>query len=94
LEITLANTKSAEKRNRQAQKRRARNTSVRTTVKNAVKKARETLTTKDAAKTTDAVKDAARTLASAASKGVLHKRNASRRIARLAKAAHKAAAAK
>ena len=90
----MANTKSAEKRNRQTQKRRARNATVRTTVKNAVKKARETLTTKDAAKSTDAVKDATRTLARAASKGVLHPRNAARRISRLAKAATKAAAAK
>jgi len=84
----MANTKSAEKRNRQAQKRRARNTAVRTTVKSAVKKAREGLATKDAAKATDAVKAAAKTLEKAASKGVLHKKNASRRIGRLAKAAH------
>lgn len=89
----MANTKSAEKRNRQAQKRRARNTIVRTTVKTAVKKARETLTGQDAAKTQDAVKDATKTLARAASKGVLHKRTASRRIARLARAAHKATTA-
>lgn len=86
----MANTKSAEKRNRQALKRRARNTTVRTTVKGALKKAREALSTKDAAKTGDAVKDAARTLSKAASKGVIHKRNASRRIGRLAKAAHAA----
>ena len=37
----MANTASAEKRNRQAQKRRARNVQVRTGVKSAVKKARE-----------------------------------------------------
>ncbi|WP_224249503.1 30S ribosomal protein S20 [Hyalangium gracile] len=89
----MANTKSAEKRNRQAQKRRARNTNVRTTVKTAVKKARETIATKDATKTGDALKDAVRTLAKAASKGVLHKRTASRRIARLTKAARKATTA-
>jgi small subunit ribosomal protein S20 len=90
----LANTKSAEKRNRQAQKRRARNTTVRTTVKGALKKARETIATKDAAKTPEALKDAIRTLAKAASKGVLHPRNASRRIARLTKAAQATKAAK
>ncbi len=89
----MANTKSAEKRNRQAQKRRARNTTVRTTVKTAVKKARETLATKDVAKTTDAVKAATRTLSRAASKGVIHKRTAARRTSRLAKAANKAKAA-
>ncbi|MBN1208574.1 MAG: 30S ribosomal protein S20 [Myxococcaceae bacterium] len=87
----MANTKSAEKRNRQAQKRRARNVAVRTTVKGALKKAREAITNKDA-KTGDAVKEAVRTLGKAASKGVLHKRNVSRRISRMAKAAAKSAA--
>jgi small subunit ribosomal protein S20 len=84
----MANTKSAEKRNRQAQKRRARNTAVRTTVKGAVKKAREVIATRDVAKSKDAFKSASRTLSKAASKGVLHKKNASRRISRLAKAIH------
>jgi small subunit ribosomal protein S20 len=87
----LANTKSAEKRNRQAQKRRARNVTVRTGVKNAVKGLREALTQKDPAKLGDALKSATRTISKAASKGVLHKRNASRRIARMAKAAARAA---
>lgn len=90
----MANTKSAEKRNRQAQKRRARNTNVRTGVKGALKKAREAISNKDSAKTGDALKDAIRTLSKAASKGVLHKRNASRRIARLTKAAKASQAAK
>ena len=44
----MANTASAEKRNRQAQKRRARNVQVRTGVKSAVKKAREAITQGDA----------------------------------------------
>lgn len=83
----MANTKSAEKRNRQAQKRRARNSAVRTTVKNAMKKAREAIATKDPAKVKEALSAASSTLNKAASKGVLHARNASRRIARLAKAA-------
>ena len=39
----MANTKSAQKRNRQALKRRARNQAVRTQVKSAVKRAREAL---------------------------------------------------
>ena len=39
----MANTRSAEKRNRQSEKRRARNQGVRTRVKSAVKKVRETL---------------------------------------------------
>ena len=90
----MANTKSAEKRNRQALKRRARNQSVRTTVKTAVKKAREAISTKDATPARDALKAAARTLSKAATKGVLHPKNASRRIARLAKQLHAQTAGK
>ncbi len=82
----MANTKSAEKRNRQSQKRRVRNTSVRTNVKNALKSAREALSGKDATKARDALQSATRTLHKAATKGVLHPRNAARRIARLARA--------
>ena len=89
----MANTKSAEKRNRQAQKRRARNVNVRTAVKEAVKGARETLAGKDQSKSADSIKSATRTLNKAASKGVIHKRAASRRISRLAKAANRAKAA-
>ena len=85
----MANTKSAEKRNRQAQKRRARNVNVRTTVKDAVKNLRETLTSQDAGKTADAFKSAASRINKAASKGVIHKRAASRRISRLAKAVNR-----
>jgi small subunit ribosomal protein S20 len=90
----LANIKSAEKRNRQSLKRRARNVTVRTTVKSAVKNLREVVGAKDSAKTGDALKTAIRTIDKAASKGILHKRAASRRISRLTKAANKAKAAK
>lgn len=89
----MANTKSSEKRNRQAQKRRARNASVRTTVKNAVKQVREAVASKDPAKAKEAFLAATKTIDKAASKGVLHARNASRRVARLAKAVAGTAAA-
>jgi len=79
----VANTKSAEKRNRQAQKRNARNSAVKTNVKNAIKAAREALASGDAAKTKTALAAATSALAKAATKGVLHTRNASRRIGRL-----------
>ena len=88
----MANTKSAQKRNRQALKRRTRNQAVRTQVKSAVKKAREALAAKDPAKLQEALRAAERTLDQAASKGVLHKKNASRRIARLFHAAQGAPA--
>jgi small subunit ribosomal protein S20 len=90
----LANTASAEKRNRQAQKRRTRNVGVRTGVKSAVKKVRDALEKGDAAGAKTALKAAERTLDRAASKGVLHKNAASRRISRLAHAVAKAGAGK
>ena len=52
-----------------------------------MKKAREALASKDPARAQEALRAATRTLDKAASKGVLHKKNASRRIARLAAAA-------
>jgi len=61
-------------------------------VKSAVKKAREALASKDPAKLQEALRAAERTLDKAASKGVLHKKNASRRIARLFHAAQGAPA--
>jgi small subunit ribosomal protein S20 len=77
---------SAEKRNRQAQKRRARNVQVRTGVKTAVKKVRELAGKGDGAGAKAALQEAVTALSKAASKGVLHKNAASRRIGRLARA--------
>ena len=85
----MANIRSAEKRNRQAQKRRARNVQVRTGLKSAVKKARDAIAHADPGATKDSVLGAARALDRAASKGVIHKNAAARRISRLAKAAAK-----
>jgi small subunit ribosomal protein S20 len=82
----VANTRSAEKRNRQAHKRRARNVQVRTGLKSTVKKAREAITHGDPSLAKQAVQTALRTLDKAASKGVVHKNAAARRISRLAKA--------
>jgi small subunit ribosomal protein S20 len=87
----LANTRSAEKRNRQAQKRRQRNVHVRTTVKSAVKRVRETIAGGDAATAQTSLKQAIRELDRAATRGVMHKNAASRKISRLMKAAAKAA---
>lgn len=80
----MANTRSADKRNRQSLKRNARNSAVKTQVKLALKKAREAIATGDAAKAKAAVVAATTALDKAASKGVLHARNASRHVARLA----------
>lgn len=89
----MANTHSAEKRHRQSLKRKARNTAVKSEVKSAIKKAREAITSGDASKAKDALKAASSLLNKAASKGILHVRNAQRRIGRLAHNAAKASAA-
>lgn len=80
----MANTKSAVKRNRQDQKRNARNSAVKTTVKHAIKAARAAIAAGDPAKAKTAVSAASSALDMAATKGVLHSKNASRRIGRLA----------
>ncbi len=89
----MANTASAEKRNRQAQKRRARNVQVRTGVKSAVKKVREAVEKGDTAAAREALLAAERAIGKAGSKGVLHRNAASRRISRLAKSVAKTGAA-
>ncbi len=86
----MANTRSAEKRNRQSLKRRKRNIQVRTALKSAVKRAREGIASGDSAAVKASLAPALRTLDKAASKGIIHKNAASRRIARLAKAASRA----
>ena len=86
----MANTRSAEKRSRQADKRRLRNVQVRTQVKGSVKKVRELLAAGDGAAAKTALVAASRALDSAVSKGVLHRNAASRRISRLAHAVAKA----
>ncbi|MBL8954935.1 MAG: 30S ribosomal protein S20 [Myxococcaceae bacterium] len=80
----MANTRSAQKRNRQALKRRARNLSIRNSVKTAIKKAREAVAGGDKTKAAEAIKNATRMLNRAATRGVVHARNASRRVSRLA----------
>jgi small subunit ribosomal protein S20 len=89
----MAHTKSALKRIRQDKKRNQRNQSVKSTVRTATRAFRETIEEGDAAKTQASLRKAAKTLCAAASKGVVRKQTASRRISRLAKAAHKSLSA-
>jgi small subunit ribosomal protein S20 len=83
----VANTRSAEKANRQSQKHRIRNAHVLSTLRTSVRKFREAVAAGDAAKTKEELAAAVRQIAKAASKGVIHKAQASRRIARLSKTA-------
>lgn len=89
----MANVPSAQKRNRQRLKRRTRNLQHLVTMRTKVKRARQNLTdTKvDAAATSESVETAISQIARAATKGVIHKRTASRKISRLTLAANKAA---
>jgi small subunit ribosomal protein S20 len=80
----VANHKSALKRAGQNQRRRLRNRAVKTRVKNVIKEVRQAASQKSA-ETGDTVKAAQSALDKAAKKGVLHKRTAARKIARLAK---------
>ena len=86
----MANTKSAEKANRQSTKHRARNSHISSTVRTSVRKFREGLEAGVTEKTPVELKAAIREIAKAATKGVIHKAQAARRISRLSKAAHNA----
>ncbi len=87
----VANTKSAEKQNRQAIRHRARNQAITSALRTQVRKFREALAAGDAARTKSELTAAVRAISKAASKGVIHKAQASRRISRLSKAASHAA---
>ena len=79
----MANHASAIKRAKQSEKRKTRNTSVISEVKNAAKKVSESIKSAGADEITANLKKAIVLLDKAVSKGVLHRRNASRRISRL-----------
>lgn len=90
----MANTRSAEKRYLQAEKARARNASIRSSVRTAMKKVREAVAKNDVAGAQELLKQAASTIDKAATKGVIKDNSASRKVARLSRAVHLAAAAK
>jgi small subunit ribosomal protein S20 len=86
--IRLANHKSAKKRARQDLKRRARNRRVRGGLKTAIKAARTAIAGDDSDAAAKAARNAEGVIRRAASKGVLTKKQASRRVSRLARAAN------
>ncbi len=85
----MANHKSALKRHRQSLKLRAKNRVSRTRVKNIVKNVHEAIAQNDQAKALEALREASSILDKAATKGVIHRRNAARRISRLSLAVNK-----
>ena len=86
----MANIKSAKKRIITSQKRAAKNKAVKSGVKTAVKKVRLAVEANDAAAAATAFENAKSVIDKAASKGVLHKNTAARKVSRLAAAVKKA----
>jgi small subunit ribosomal protein S20 len=84
----MANHKSAWKRIRQNEKRRAHNRTFRTRTRTLIKQARATIQEGDVQAAIAATKAAVRDLDKAASRGVIHPRNAARRKSRLMKQLH------
>ncbi len=81
----MANHKSAEKRNRQAQVRRLRNRSNKQRMKTYIRKLDVAIETGVEADAQAALRDVTSVIAKTASKGTIHKKTASRKISRLTK---------
>ncbi len=81
----MANIKSQIKRNRQNEKRRLRNKSVKSSLKTAIRKFHEATESGDAVKAAEFMQDASRKLDKAVSKGVIHGNQAANRKSAIAK---------
>jgi len=81
----MANHQSAIKRIRQNEKRRLRNRHYRNRTRTLVKQAHNALEEGEVQAAEEAIRQAVQDLDSAASRGVIHKRNAARRKSRLMK---------
>ena len=87
----MANIKSAKKRILVDRRNSERNKAIKSTVKTAIKKVDAAIAANDKAAATEALKAAITEIDKAASKGVFHKKNASRKISRLTVAVNKIA---
>jgi small subunit ribosomal protein S20 len=81
----VANIKSQIKRNRQNEKRRLRNKSVKSSLKTAIRKFHEATAAGDAESAAALMRDASRKLDKAVSKGVIHKNQAANRKSAISK---------
>ena len=81
----MANIKSQIKRNRQNEKRRLRNKSVKSALKTAVRKFHEASAAGDTDAAATLLREASRKLDKAASKGVIHKNQAANRKSAITK---------
>ncbi len=89
----MAQHRSAEKRARQAEKRRIRNRAVQSRVRSSTRSVRAALEGGDVASAQKHLGEAEKLLRRAASKGVIKRTTASRTVSRLAKAVHRASRA-
>ncbi|MCJ7808259.1 MAG: 30S ribosomal protein S20 [Dehalococcoidia bacterium] len=89
----MTSKSSAEKAGRVAQKQAQRNKPINSSVKTAITKARKLILQKDFDAAQEAVKNASVALDKAAQKGVIHRNNAARRKSRLVKQLNDALAA-
>ncbi|MFF9123330.1 30S ribosomal protein S20 [Streptomyces sp. NPDC014889] len=80
----MANIKSQIKRNKTNEKARLRNKAVKSSLKTAIRKAREAAAAGDVQKATELQRAAARQLDKAVSKGVIHKNAAANKKSALA----------
>ena len=79
----MANHKSALKRHRQSEKKRIRNTAVKSTIKTSIKGIRESIKDGNTEEAALRLNKTSTQLDKAVSKGILHRNNASRKISRL-----------
>lgn len=89
----MANHPQAKKRNRQIVKRTVRNRHIRATLRGSVKQVRVSVQGGNKTDAAEALKTAIRNLDRAVTKGVMHRRTASRAISRLTVAVNKIASA-
>jgi len=78
-------SKSAAKRHRQSERRRARNKAIRSHVRGAIKDVRSAVASSDLSRSDTALRTAERLLGKAVTKGVLHPNAASRHLSRLSR---------
>lgn len=87
----MANTKSAEKAARQAEKHRARNVALRSRMRTAIRRVSDAVTAGKADEIKSALKDAAPAIDTLVNKGLVHRNKAARHKSRLAAKVRKAA---
>lgn len=90
----MRKNKSAIKKAKQSEERRVRNAHVKSGMKTQIKKALAAIETNDRENSGELLKSAISSISNAASKKVIHKNNAARKVSRLSKKANRLLQAK